>query len=100
MLYFQHKCDYFTNYTVFPYLYGYCGMFSWYLLRMVYRVFLSSSINSLDNDNYCIDRDVYIFVNESITIVTGPSFINETFISAPKIPLSILRPDFESSVLK
>gem|GEM_PF-7093876 len=42
----------------------------------------------------------HCFVFESITIVTGPSFRSETFMSAPKIPLSVFNPDFEISVLK
>ena len=37
---------------------------------------------------------------ESMTMVTGPSLIKETFMSAPKIPISIFKPDFAISSLK
>src|SRR5690606_11230793 len=38
-------------------------------------------------------KRAYILVFESITIVTGPSLSSDTFMSAPKIPLSVLRPE-------
>ena len=43
---------------------------------------------------------VYDFVLLFITMVTGPSFSKFTFISAPKIPLSVLMPDFFIKSLK
>ena len=36
----------------------------------------------------------------SITIVTGPSLVRETFISAPKIPVSVFMPEFLISPTK
>ena len=36
----------------------------------------------------------------SRTRVTGPSFSKDTFISAPKIPLSVFNPDLAISDLK
>lgn len=46
------------------------------------------------------ENTCYTLVFESITMVTGPSFSSETFISAPKIPDSVFSPDLEIAVLK